>query len=129
MDLKLIFKYQKNLVSNNVIFVIAIKVNSMTKKDFIEACDYHKYGNRNEYGMIALFFDWKGGENFRGFKYCVYARALKSNKKELINALYDLVFNDKDTDWWINCRVAVTDEERFKVPIVASGLRCNYYKN
>ena len=95
----------------------------MTKKDFIEMTDYHYYrGSSKENSLVALFFDWKQNDEGRGYKYCVFARATNSNKKELINALYDVVINDKDTDWWIQCIVAPEDKYRFRVPPCGSGL-------
>lgn len=94
----------------------------MTKKEFREMTSFHQYGKRNDNGLIALFFDWQVTDNGTGFKYCVYARATKSNKRELENAMYDLVFNEKDTDWWINCAIAPSDKQRFKVPIMGSGI-------
>lgn len=92
----------------------------MTKKEFNEMTSYHKYGNRN--GLIAMFFGWKQTEEGTGYKFAVFARACNSNKKELTNALYDLVENDADTPWWINCAIAPTDKQRFKVPLMSSGL-------
>lgn len=96
---------------------------TMTKKEFNEMTSYHQYGKRNESGIIALFFDWKTTDEGVGFKYCVFARALNSNKKELTDALYNLVFNETDTPWHINCAIAPTDKQRFKVPIMSSGIR------
>jgi hypothetical protein len=49
-------------------------------------------------------------------------KALNSNKKELTDAMYNLVFNDQETPWYINCAIAQTDEQRFKVPISGSGI-------
>ena len=94
----------------------------MTKKDFIKEVDLHVYGSRRENSIKALFFDWKQGENFRGFKYCVYARAMNATKKELIDALYNAIVKDEDTPWYIQCIIAQTDEQRFRVPVVSSGL-------
>lgn len=96
----------------------------MTKKDFIELTDYHYYrGRSKKESIVALFFDWKVCDEGTGFKYCVFACATNSNKKELINSLYNVVVNDEDTDWWIHCIVAPEDRYRFKVPISGSGLR------
>lgn len=95
---------------------------TMTKKDFRELTDYHLYGKQNESGVKALFFDWKQNDEGRGFKFVVFARASNATKKDLEDALYKLVFNEEETPWWINCAVAPTDKQRFKVPLVASGL-------
>lgn len=95
----------------------------MTKKEFREYTSYHQYGKRNENGVIAMFFGWNETNEGTGYKFAVYARATNSNKKELENNLYNLVFNNQDTDWWINCAIAPTDKQRFKVPLSSSGLR------
>jgi hypothetical protein len=96
----------------------------MTKKDFNELTDYHQYGKRNDSGVVALFFGWKSTDEGTGFSHCVYARALNSNKKELTNALFNLVTKNEDVpEYWINCAVIQNDKQRFKVPIGASGLR------
>jgi hypothetical protein len=94
----------------------------MTKKAFIELASYHQYGKRNERGFIALFFDWMRGDDGVGYKYCVYARALNSTKKELIDALYNAITKDEDTPWYVQTIIAQENKQRFKVPIVASGL-------
>ena len=95
----------------------------MTKKEFIERSSYHVYGRRNDSGVVALFYDWKVTDEGRGFKYCVYARALNSTKKDLTNTLYDFVSGKiEDTDWWIQLVVTQNDSQRFKVPIMGSGL-------
>ena len=96
----------------------------MTKKAFIELASYHQYGKRNEHGMIALFFNWISNNDGIGYKYCVYARTLQSNKKELINALYNAITKDENTPWYVQTIIAQEDKQRFKVPIVASGLSC-----
>ena len=96
----------------------------MTKKEFLEFCDYHKYtgAGRDSGDMNALFFDWKTGD---GYKYCVYARACNATKQQLVDVLYDFVTDKKqDVDeYYIQLVVAPQDELRFKVPISGSGLR------
>jgi hypothetical protein len=95
----------------------------MTKKDFNEMTDYHQYGKRNDSGALALFFGWKSTDEGTGFSHCVYARTLNSNKKELTDALYNLVVKGEDVpQWWINCAVIQNDKQRFKVPLGSSGL-------
>jgi len=99
----------------------------MTKKDFTKEADLHTYGGRTESAIKALFFDWKAGQNedgshFRGFKYCVFARAKNATKKQLIDALYNAIHKDEDTPWFIQCIIAQNDSQRFKVPVCSSGL-------
>ncbi|MCK9543420.1 MAG: hypothetical protein M0R03_15475 [Novosphingobium sp.] len=94
----------------------------MTKKDFRERCSFHHYGTRRDSSLKAIFFDWQEGENFRGYKYCVFARTCNATKAELENALFELVTEEKNTPWYIQTIVAQKDEQRFKVPIMSSGL-------
>jgi hypothetical protein len=95
---------------------------AMTKKEFTERSDYHKYtgAGRNSGDVNALFFDWKQG---MGYKWCVYARACNATKQELVKALYDVVTGKReDVEYYIQIVVAPTDEFRFKVPLSGSGL-------
>jgi len=94
----------------------------MTKKDFRERCSFHHYGTRRDSSLKVIFFDWQVGENFSGYKYCVFARSCNATKVELENALFELVTEEKDTPWYIQTIVAQKDEQRFKVPIMSSGL-------
>lgn len=98
----------------------------MTKKEFRERIDFHRYTGRPKVANInAIFFDWGEGEGFRGYKYCIYARAINATKADLVNILYDFI-NGKieDVEWYIQLVVAGNDQERFKVPIMGSGLNC-----
>lgn len=97
----------------------------MTKKEFVEHTSYHKYTARpSDNNVNALFFDWQSNDEGVGFKYCVYARACMATKKDLIDCLYNyfrgLIL---ETPYYIQLVVAPTDTHRFKVPLVASGLR------
>jgi hypothetical protein len=101
----------------------------MTKKFFKEQVGIHKYtGGPRENNITAIFFDWKSGDKdgkvFVGFKYCVFARACNAKTDELLTALYNFI-EGKTTDvqeWWIQLVVAQDDMQRFKVPIMGSGL-------
>lgn len=95
----------------------------MTKKEFKERSGYHQYGKQNDNGVKALFFGWKVMGNLSGYKYCVYGRATVVTRKELEDALYNLVFNNEEPTYYINCVVAENNLQLFKVPLVASGLR------
>jgi hypothetical protein len=95
---------------------------TMTKKDFKSRISFHDYGGRRKGSLKAIFFDWKDGEGFRGYKYCVFARSANATKAELENALYNLITKEENTEWYIQTIVAQTDEQRFKVPIMSSGL-------
>jgi hypothetical protein len=92
----------------------------MTKKEFQLRCDYHKYtGAGKENDISAIFYDRTSDGN----KYCVYARTSNAGKKALIDELYKVISGEiEDTVWYIQLVVAETDEQRFKVPIMGSGL-------
>ena len=102
----------------------------MTKKEFLEYVDYHRYtgAGRTTGDLNALFYDWKQGTTtdnkiFVGFKYCVWARACNATKKELVDLLYNFITGKiEDTPWYVQLTVALTDRQRFKVPIAGSGL-------
>jgi hypothetical protein len=101
----------------------------MTKKEFKEYCDFHKYtGAGRENDITALFYDWKSNEEGHGFKYCVYARTQNASRTELLNVLYDFVTGKIEDiqEYYINIFVAQTDKQRFKVPISSSGLKGFY---
>lgn len=104
----------------------------MTKKEFKERIHYQKMtgaGRENDLG--AVYFDWKTGSTpdnkyFGGYKYCVYARTICAKKDELINVLYSIVrgINDSGTiPYYIQFVMALSDEQRFKLPLGGNGLR------
>lgn len=98
----------------------------MTKKEFNSLTGYHKYtGYPSDSNVNALFFDKKETSEGRGYKYCVFARACNATKKELEKTLYDFITGKiEDSPWYIQLIVASTDAERFKVPLMGSGLYC-----
>jgi hypothetical protein len=97
----------------------------MTKKQFKSKISVHVYGRQRDTKLIAVFYDWKEDHQNHvcGFKYCLFARATMSTQAELINIAYDFIVNQLyDTPYYIQTIVAMEDKQRFKVPIVASGL-------
>lgn len=97
----------------------------MTKKEFKERISVHVYGTKRDSKLIAIFFDWLNDSvnNAFGYKYCVYARAINATQKDLETALYKLaILNEDVPEYYIQTIVAQTDAQRFKVPIVSSGL-------
>ena len=102
----------------------------MTKAEFLERADYHRYtgAGRTTGDLNALFYDWKQGTTtdnkiFVGYKYCVWARACNATKKELVDLLYAFITGKiEDTPWYVQLTVALTDKQRFKVPIAGNGL-------
>jgi hypothetical protein len=96
---------------------------TLTKKEFKEMISYHPYRGGGSKGFNALFFDWKTGDNFNGFKYCIWARTENATKKELEETLYDFITGEnEDIPWYIQLIIAPTDELRFKVPLSGNGL-------
>jgi hypothetical protein len=86
----------------------------MTKKDFKEKCDVHQYG-RGQRKKNAIFFDWKIGY---GFKFMVKGHIGNVKRKELFNILYDWVTKGIQPPYYVEYQYAMTDEQRFKVPII-----------
>lgn len=93
---------------------------AMNRKEFDEKCDYHKYtGCGRENDVSAIFFE----SNQNGNKYCIYARTMNAGKKVLMDTLYKFIQGKiEDTIWYIQLVIAETEEQRFKVPLQASGL-------
>ena len=95
----------------------------MTKKEFKTKISVHVYGRQRESKLIAIFFDWLVDGVHCGYKYCVYARAMLATQKDLENAIYKLaILNEDVPEYYIQTIVAQNDEERFKVPLISSGL-------
>ena len=110
----------------------------MLKKDFLKQINCHRYtGGDRRNTTNAIFFDHavvrdENGEEDelfgkpiigRGYKYCVYARAVIATKKELINTLYDFLEGRIDeTPWYIQLVIAQNDAQRFKVPLCGNYL-------
>ena len=99
----------------------------MTKKEFKKLISFHKYGNRRDSSIIAIFFDYNQGElengdYFRGYKFCLFSRSTNATKAELINIAYDAIINEVETPYYIQQITAQNDSQRFRVPIVSSGL-------
>lgn len=89
----------------------------MTKKNFKELCSFHEYG-KGRSKRNAIYFDWQTNDNGNGFKYMVKSRHENLNKSELFNVLYDWVVNSKQPDWYVQCKYATTDNDRFKVSLM-----------
>lgn len=96
----------------------------MTKKEFKEYIDVHHYGRgRKPENTLAIFYDWKTGDNYNGYKYCIYARVCNATQKELFDLLYAFVLdNETPIPWYVNVVMAESNELRFKVPLGSNGL-------
>lgn len=97
----------------------------MTKKDFKELVSVHHYGSvRNPNHLTAIFFEWKTNDEGNGFKYCIFARNCNAKKDELLNLLYDFIEEKiPDVPWYVQLIMAMSDKQRFKVPLDSGGLR------
>ncbi len=85
----------------------------MSKKDFKLKCSFHEYG-RGKNKKNAIYFDY----NFHGYKYMVKANIEDCKRNELLNILYDWIFNDIVPPWYVFYKYAPTDNERFKVSLI-----------
>ena len=96
----------------------------MTRKDFKEMVSIHNYGSaRNPDCFTAIFFDWKTNDEGNGYKYCVFARNSNAKRDELLKMLQDFIAGKiEDVPWNIQLIIAMTDEQRFKIPLQSSGL-------
>lgn len=91
---------------------------SMTKKEYREKMDVHKYGRSG----IVVYFDWKTSEYkapmyFNGYKYMIKASTENATQKMVIEAAYDLIVKNEPVPYFMESYVAPTDKDRFKVPI------------
>ena len=90
----------------------------MTKKEFKNRASIHHYGK----SYIAIFFDWLSEDYGRGFKYGVWVVKPSTTQKDLLNLMYDWIYNDVQLPWYVHYKIAQNDNERFKVPISSSIL-------
>lgn len=92
----------------------------ITKKAFKEHSDIHSYGPGHG-SFKVLYFDRESGYTnegyFAGYKYAIGAQGI--TKSDLINLAYKrIVLNEVVShSAWLGHRVAITDNNRFKVPI------------
>ena len=93
---------------------------TMTKKAFKEQARCDKYGHGRTNIAYGIFFDWKVGEGFGGFKYSMIAH--NCTKAEAFDAAWDLFMWGHNPDELlvdVDCRIAKTDAERRKIPLTA----------
>jgi hypothetical protein len=121
-------KVEKFLIDNDEL-PQPFKPLTITKKEFIAECDYHKMtGAGRENDLSAVYFDWKQGninnKYFVGYKYCVWGRTCLTGKKILIDQLYNfLTGKTENTEYYIQLVVAENDLQRFKLPITGNALQ------
>jgi hypothetical protein len=100
----------------------------MTKKEFKSLMHHTVYTGYNggRLKFNALYFDYKisepqADEFFQGYKYAVVCDILNGNKADLINHMYNWIFNDINLPYYIRYKFAQEDKNRFKV-----GLSLNF---
>jgi len=89
----------------------------MNKKNFKEECDTNHVYGRGKSRINAVYFDWQENEFGRGFKYAVAASVENCTKAELINHMYDWIFNQVFPPYYVFTKFAQYDNQRFKTPI------------
>jgi hypothetical protein len=92
----------------------------MTKSDFKKEC-YTTIYKGNRIKINAIFFDWKQNNNkesFQGYKYMVKSNVLNCSKKELFDIMYNWVNNEVQPPYYVLYKYAITDKERFKIPLI-----------
>ena len=90
----------------------------ITKKKFKEFASIHVYG-KGKSRTIALFFDWKNDfdNNAVGYKYMI--KGYGGTQKQLLDDAYNmLVLDDYSNQCWYDLKIAKTEQERFKVPLI-----------
>jgi len=88
----------------------------MTKKEFIEQCNFHVYTgylNGHKIKHNVIFFDYKDNDEGRGYKYAVAMDIKNGTKAKLIDYLYDWV-REKTLPYYVRYKFAATDAERFR---------------
>ena len=89
----------------------------MTKKKFKELC-YHTVYTSTGKRINAFFYDY---QSYGGYKYMIWCTTKSLSKKELFDEFYDWVIKGDNPLWYASCKVAETDEKRFKVPLSIKG--------
>jgi len=87
----------------------------MTRKEFKERSSIHVYG-KGPRRRVALYYDWKEGDDFRGFKYMIKGYGV--TQADILRDAYDMLILDNwDSLCWYDAKVAETDEKRFRVSL------------
>ena len=96
----------------------------MTRKEFKELANVQNYGNKRDPDCLtAIFFEWKSNDEGNGFKYCIFARNCNAKRDELLKMLQDFIAGKiEDIPWYVQLIMAMSDKQRFKIPLQSSGL-------
>jgi len=90
----------------------------ITKKEFKKLVGVHVYG-KGKRRRVRLFFDWNGDSDVGkiGYKYMLLGWGI--TKDQIVTDAYDiLIKNENDSLCWYDIKIAQTDNDRFKVPII-----------
>ena len=94
------------------------EIEFVTKKTFKELASIHVYG-RGSKRRVRLYYDWNNdlAKGRIGFKYMVKGYGVTQGM--ILADAYDILIN-KITDalCWYDMKIAETNEQRFRVPIV-----------
>ena len=94
------------------------EIEFLTKKEFKAKVSIHVYG-RGSHRRVRLFYDWNNdlAKGRIGYKYMLKGYGV-TQAMILVDA-YDILINKlTDALCWYDMKIAETDEQRFKVPIV-----------
>ena len=84
----------------------------MTKKDFKELALNNVYTSTGK-RINAFFFGYKD----HTWKFMAWCDTKDANKQELFDLMYKWCINEIELPWWVNYKIAETDEQRFKIPL------------
>jgi hypothetical protein len=90
----------------------------MTKKEFKDRVSVHVYG-KGERRRVALFYDWNNNSDKGSIGYKYMVKAYGVTKARIIADGYDILIKDiNDSICWYDMKIAKTDKDRFKVPLL-----------
>ena len=92
----------------------------ITKKEFKSSVNSQTYTgwNGHRIKINAFFFDYKQGENFRGYKFMVSANVKNLKKSELLDIFYTWITEQiSQVPWYVKYKFANTDKDRFKISL------------
>jgi hypothetical protein len=94
------------------------EIEFVTKKEFKKKASIHVYG-RGSNRRVRLFYDWNNDfdKGRIGYKYMIKGYGV-TQAMILVDAYDILINNITDALCWYDTKIAETDEQRFKVPIV-----------
>jgi hypothetical protein len=109
----------------------------MSKKEFVETAQVHRFGSGTSHGGYALYFDWQTSEPdspvyFNGASHMLFASASNSTKKMIIEAGYKWIVLGEEVPYFMDSWKALKDTDRRKYPMsyafknYTSNTKANY---